>query len=236
MNDQTASIVLPAIALTIATAIALYSWRRSRMVAIVAVVWAIISLFTARIPFFQNLDRWTDGDIVGFIAFGTVLTIPIVLFFVALWRSSAFQHFMNETPTWVLTATQVYRLTGASFLLLYLRDLLPAEIGLVNGVLDIIVGLTALPVAWMLFRGIASSRNIAIAWNLLGVLDLASAFTVVTLSIFGLLELDPAPTRMGLYPLSLVSVYQVAIALCIHIYLLRRLLFADTGASRKSIA
>ncbi len=224
MNEQIANIIFPAIALSIALAIALYSWRRSRRVAIVAIGWAIISLFTARIPFFQHIDRWSDGDMIGFIGFGTVLTVPVVLFFVALSRSQLFQQFMSDTPSWVLAATQVYRLTGASFLLLYLRDLLPAEIGLVNGALDIIVGLTALPVAWALARGFPRSRSIAIAWNLAGIFDLASAFTVITLSILGLLQLEPAPTRMGLYPLSLVSVYQVAIAICIHMYFLRRLL------------
>jgi len=94
-------------------------------------------------------------------------------------------------------------------------------------VLDIIVGVTALPVAWVLARGFSWSRNLAIVWNLVGILDLASAFTVVTLSIFGLLALDPAPTRMGLYPLSIVSIYQVAIAIFLHIYLLRRLIYTE---------
>lgn len=236
MNEPIASIIFPAIALTIAIAIALYSWRRSQTVAIVAIVWAIISLFTARIPFFQNLDRWTDGDLLGFIAFGSILTIPVMLFLIALSRSQSFQQFMNDTPSWVLTATQVYRLTGASFLWLYLRDLLPAEVGLVSGVLDIIVGITALPVAWTLSRGFPWSRNLAIAWNFVGMFDLTSSFTVVTLSIFGLLALDPAPTRLGSYPLSIVSVYQVAIAIFIHIYLLRRLIYTEPTSFGQSNA
>lgn len=118
MNLQIPSVVFPIIMLTIATVIALYSWRRSRTVAIVAVVWAVLSLFTARIPFFQNPDQWTDGDLLGFMTFGSVVMIPVILFFIVLWRSSSFQQFMKDTPTWVLTATQVYRLAGASFLLL----------------------------------------------------------------------------------------------------------------------
>jgi hypothetical protein len=188
-------------------------------------------LFTARIPFFQQVGRWSDGDLLGFMGFGTALMIPVALFFVALSRSQSFRQFMNDTPSWVLVSTQVYRLTGSSFLFLYLRGLLPAEIGLVNGVLDIVVGITALPVAWTLARGLPWSRNLAIAWNLVGLLDLASAFTVVTVSILGLLQVDPAPTTMGLYPLSLVSVYQVAIALCIHLYLARRLLLGHGESS-----
>ena len=225
-----ADILFPTITLTIATVISLYSWRRSRTVAVVALVWAVISLFTSRIPFFQNPDQWTDGDWLGFMAFGSFVMVPIVLGFVALWRSSAFRQFMNDTPSWVLTATQVYRLTGAGFLLLYLQDLLPAEIGLVNGVLDIVVGVTAIPVAWTLARGFKGSRNLAIAWNLVGMFDLASAFTVVTLSIFGLIDIIPAPARMGLYPLSIISVYQVAIAIFIHIYLLRRLIYTEPAS------
>jgi hypothetical protein len=236
MNLQIPNIVFPIITLTIATVIALYSWRRSRTVAIVALIWAVISLFTARIPFFQNPDQWTDGDLLGFMAFGSFVMIPVVLCFVVLWQSSAFQQFMNNTPSWVLTATQVYRLTGAGFLLLYLQGLLPTEIGLVNGVLDIVVGVTALPVAWTLARGFPWSRNLAIVWNIVGIFDLASAFTVVTLSIFGLIDLVPAPARMGLYPLSIISVYQVAIAIFIHIYLLRRLIYTEPASFGQSNA
>lgn len=231
MNDPISSTIFEAIALAIAAGIALYSWRRSRTVAAVAIVWFIISLFTARIPFFQHADRWAEGDFLGFMAFGSVLMIPVALFFVALSRSKSFRQFMDHTPTWVLVSTQVYRLTGASFLLLYLRDLLPAEIGLVNGVLDIVVGVTALPIAWALARGFAQSRSLVIVWNVIGILDLAIAFAVVTISILGIVQLNPVPTRMGIYPLSLVSVYQVAIALCIHIYLFQRLLHRDSTSS-----
>ena len=227
MNPPTAHIVFPVITLTISAVIALYGWRRSRAVAIVAVTWAVVSLFTSRIPFFQEPDKWSEGDVLGFMAFGGLVMTPVVLGFVALWRSSTFQDFMEDTPSWVLTVTQTYRLTGAGFLLLYLEGSLPAEIGVVNGTLDIIVGVTAIPVAWTLARGFSWSRNLAIAWSLVGIFDLACAFTVVTLSLFGLIELVPAPSRMGLFPLSIVSIYQVSTAIFIHIYLFRRLLRSE---------
>ncbi len=231
MNQNIPNIIFPIIALTIATGIALYSWRRSRTVAIVAMGWAILSLFTARIPFFQTLDRWSDGDFLGFLAFNAVFATPLLLLLIGLRRSATFQKFMEDTPTWVLTATQIYRLTGTSFLILYVQGLLPAAIGLSNGLQDFIIGITALPLAWMLYRGFFWSRNWAIVWNLAGLFDLVSAVTVITLSISGLIELVPAPSRMGIYPLSLISLYQVVIAMFIHIYLLRRLLGSNMTAS-----
>lgn len=223
MDSPIPDIIFPIITLTIGTVIAAYSWQRSRIVAVIAMSWAILSLFTAQIPYFQNPDRWTEGDLLGYNAFNAVFTIPIIVLVIASWRSSEFRKFMNDTPVWVLTASQLYRLSGATLLLYYFQDLLPAEIGISNGVLDIIIGMTALPLAWALYRGFSWSRNFAIIWNFVGLFDFVAAAAVITLSFFGVIEISPVPARMGLYPLSLITVYQVAIAFFIHIHLLQRL-------------
>lgn len=224
MTFQIPDVFFPIVTMTIAFALALYSWRRSRAVAIIIVSWAVLTLFTARIPYFQSPNSWSDGDAIGYYAFNAVYAIPVVLLLIASWRSAAFQKFMRETPTPVLTATQLYRLSGASLLILYLNGSIPAEIGLSSGILDIIIGLTALPMAWVLYRGFAWGRNAAIVWNIVGLLDFIIAATVITLSFEGLIDVSPIPSRMGLYPLSLITLFQVAVATFIHIILLRRLL------------
>ncbi|MEM9950255.1 MAG: hypothetical protein AAF846_01535 [Chloroflexota bacterium] len=228
MPIQIPDIVFPIIALTIAIVIALYSWRRSRSVAIIAVGWAILSLFTAQIPYFQSIEAWSDSDMLGYNVFSLAMVFPVIILLIALWRSEHFRQFMHDTPIWVLTASQLYRIAGASLLIFYWQGLLPAEIGLSNGVQDIIIGLTALPLAWMLYRGFSWSRPVAIVWNVAGLFDFISAGMVLTLSILGEINLTPIPTRMGLYPLSLISLYQVPVAIFIHIYLLQRLFRGDS--------
>ncbi len=223
MDSQIPDILFPIITLTIGSAIALYSWQRSRTVAIIAIAWAIASIALAQIPYVQSPDSWTEGDAFGFNVFNAIFAIPVIILVVASWRSKAFGKFMSDTPSWVLMATQIYRLSGATLLILYLEGLLPAEIGLSNGIQDIIIGLTALPVAWALYRGFSWSRNLAIVWNLVGLFDFVSAAMVISLSHFGIIDISPVPARMGLYPLSLITIYQVAVAFFIHLYLLQRL-------------
>ncbi|MEO1165974.1 MAG: hypothetical protein AAFV98_19475 [Chloroflexota bacterium] len=224
MAFQIPNIFYPIVTLTIAFAIATYSWQRSRTVAIITIGWAILTLFTAQIPYFQSPDNWSDGDVNGYYLFNALFIIPVVLLCFATWRSASFSKFMQDTPSWVLTATQIYRLSGASLLILYLNGSMPAEIGLPNGIMDIIVGITALPLAWAIHRGFSWSRNLAIIWNIFGLLDFIIAATVISLSFEGLIDIAPSPTRMGRYPLSLITLYQVAIAAFIHMYLLQRLL------------
>ncbi|MEM6530945.1 MAG: hypothetical protein AAF653_21790, partial [Chloroflexota bacterium] len=218
------------IALTIAVVIAAYSWRRLPVLSVIMVGWAVLSLLMARIPFFQNAED-PSGDAIGFIAFNVASLLPIICLFVASRRSAAFKQFLAETPTWVLTVTQLYRISGASLLVYYSQGLLPAEIGVSNAVQDIFIGVTALPVAWALYRGFSWSRNLAIIWNIVGLFDFVSAAAVLSLSNMGAIELSPAPTLMGMYPLSLITLYQVAIAIFIHIYLLQRLFGNPTGTT-----
>jgi len=221
MDFQIPDLFFPIVALTIAGAIALYSWNRSRVVALVSIGWAILSLFTSQIP--QNMN----DPIMSYLAFNTIFGLPIILLLIASYRSKTFMTFLAGTPVWVLTATQIYRLSGGSLLILYLSAQLPAEIGLSNGVQDIVIGLTALPLAWLLYHGFQWSRNLAIVWNFLGLVDFISAAVIISLVTFGAIHLSPEPTQMGMYPLALISVYQVPIAFFLHIHLLIRLLRTD---------
>lgn len=216
-------IFFPIVALTIGIVFAAYSWRRSKIVALFVLGWAILSLFIARIPFFADPNAWSEGDIIGYNTFNALFLIPVIGLVIASWRSAHFQQFMSATPTWILTATQLYRLSGGTLLILYMQGLIPAEIGLFSGVMDIIIGALALPLAWTLYKSFSWSRKVAIVWNIVGLLDFVGAATVITVSFFGLMEISPVPARMGIYPLSLITIYQVAIATFIHIYLLNRL-------------
>ncbi|MEO0563702.1 MAG: hypothetical protein AAF125_16470 [Chloroflexota bacterium] len=229
MNASIPDVFFPIVTMTIATVIAAYSWRRSRTIAMILFGWGVVSLFTARIPYFESVESWTDGESLGPLVFNAVSSIPIILLFIAAWRSPAFKRFMRNTPSWVLTATQLYRLAGGVLLVLYLDGILPAEIGITNGVMDIIVGLTAIPMAWALYRGLSWSRNVAIAWNVFGLLDFVAAGVILSLSQSGELVLSPSPAQMGMYPLTLITVYQVAIATFIHFFLLGRLFRTDVS-------
>ncbi|WP_373520839.1 hypothetical protein [Aquiflexum sp.] len=115
------------------------------------------------------------------------------------------------------------RFAGIFFLVFYFKEKLPFEIGVVNGLLDIIVAVTAIILALMVYKTGNKFNKLVLAWYGLGLLDFTSAFTVVGLSFFGLISVSPALTPMGLPPLTLISIFQVPIAMFIHIYLINRI-------------
>lgn len=210
-------------AFLIALAAISYSWVRYRPFAYVTIVWFLVALVVAQIPFFQNEQTWMAGDGKGFIAFGTALMVPVVGLLLAWQKSSAFRAFLEEIPTWLLVSTQVYRMAGIFFLLAWLQGTLPWQIGLVNGVLDVAVATGAVLVATLVYKYGKRANAAVLVWCGLGLLDFALAFTVVGLSFLGMISIAPAPASMGMPPLTLISIFQVPLAMFIHIYLIARI-------------
>jgi hypothetical protein len=216
-------LLVSAMAFLIAITVSAYSWNRYRTFSYVTIIWFLVTLGLAQIPYFQDPISWTDGDWKGFLVFGNLLMVPVILLILVWQKSSKFQAFLHRIPTWLLISTQVYRLAGIFFLFFYFQDKLPLEIGLVNGILDVVVAIGAVIVARVVYQKGAKANSLVLAWNGLGLLDFASAFTMVGVSFFGVMNIFPAPTLMAMPPLTLISIFQVPLAMFIHIYLIARI-------------
>jgi hypothetical protein len=211
------------VAAGLAAVIAIYSWGRYRPIAIIVPLWLVGAWALSRHGFFQSATGWSEGDLAGFMLFGTLMTLPLVLFFIAWRRSPGLRAFGNAVPLPGLIGIEVYRLAGAVFLWLYGAGLLPAELGITTGIADVTIGALALPLAWAVARQLPGRRGLAIGWNLFGIADFAIAVTIVSLSIFGVVSLQPEPVMIGMHPLALIALFQLPISICIHWLALRRL-------------
>lgn len=94
-------------------------------------------------------------------------------------------------PTPLLIAAHAVRVLGISFVLLYAAGRLPAPFAPTAGWGDIAIGLSALPVAWLISR--PGGRPLALLWNALGCLDLITAVSLGAMS-------SPGPARLFLEP------------------------------------
>ena len=91
---------------------------------------------------------------------------------------------------------------------------------------DVLVGLLALPVAYLLHKQARGAVALAVAWNVLGIVDLASAVTMGTLTQPGPLQLIvPAVPNvlLGTYPTVLVPAFAVPSSILLHALSLRQL-------------
>jgi hypothetical protein len=162
---------------------------------------------------------------------------PLIPLFVALgltfawltiWRSPALRRVVAAASLPALIGVQLYRIIGAVFLVLLPLGQLPAHFAVPAGWGDVAIGVTAPLVALALARGVPGGRTLAIAWNVLGLVDLIVAVGMGTgfLAPFlapGLGPRVPPAAAMGVFPLIVIPTFAVPVAVLLHVLALGRL-------------
>jgi hypothetical protein len=152
--------------------------------------------------------------------------LPIILGLIVLLPSKRIGAVLDAIPPSWLIGLQLYRVLGGIFLVGWLQGQIPGEFALPAGSGDVLVGLLALPVAYLLHKQARGAAALAVAWNVLGIVDLASAVTMGTLTQPGPLQLIvPAVPNvlLGTYPTVLVPAFAVPSSILLHALSLRQL-------------
>jgi hypothetical protein len=142
------------------------------------------------------------------------IVLPPLIGLPILLSSSTIGQMLDATPPAWLVGLQVYRVVGSVFLTGWLAGNLPAIPAVPAGAGDTLVGLLALPVALLLAAPARGARGVAVAWNVLGILDLVDAVAL------GALTTPGAPAA---YPLVLIPAFGVPLSLMLHCLSLRQL-------------
>lgn len=178
------------------------------LTAAVLVIWFIAALTASALHVFSN-----GANRLG-LSIAVASLAPILLFFLFFAFSSGFRSFALRLSPSTLTALQIGRIIGFSFLLLEARRALPAIFALPAGYGDMFIGATATLVAWKLAK--PSRRGLFTLWQLLGILDLVTAVGIGTTAPL----LDPLGVNtalMTVLPLSLIPVFFVPLYFIFHI-------------------
>lgn len=153
-------------------------------------------------------------------AVGLGVFLPILAGIAALAASRSLRAAVLAIPQRWLIGIQAVRVIGLVFLFELARGALPARFALPAGWGDFAVGAAALLVA----RAVSTTRPwgtwLALAWNALGLLDLAVAVGVGALSAEGPLRVfldDPPTTALAQLPLSMIPVFGVPLFVLLHV-------------------
>jgi len=122
----------------------------------------------------------------------------------------------NKTTS-ILVAAQTYRILGVVFILGVSQGILHPAFGIPAGVGDMLIGLTAIPFAYFLWKGFSWSKYALVVWSVLGVADLINAVSL------GLLTSEVGRSTMTTFPWILVPTVGVPLALALHGITLYRL-------------
>lgn len=157
--------------------------RRIRLAAMLTAWFALVVTFAA-----AQLFSAARGPIAP-AGFGLSILVPTVaLPLIVAWTPSLRAR-LSEIALPALIGMNAVRVLGVLLVMLHAQNRLPAEFATSAGWGDIFVGVTALPVAWLVARNHSWSRPIALIWNLIGIADLLDA-------IFLGLTSSPGPARL----------------------------------------
>jgi hypothetical protein len=139
----------------------------------------------------------------------------------AIRLSPAFRAALAAASLPAIHGIQLYRILGATFLVLLAQRQLPAHFALPAGWGDIAVGLTGPLVALALARRITGARGLAAGFNVFGLVDLVVAVGMATGYLAPLLAPDlgspvPPAAAMGVFPLVLVPTFAVPVSIMLH--------------------
>jgi hypothetical protein len=181
--------------------------------------WFLLALGLAGLGAYRS----TSGRLPLLFPLGVGLPIAAGVLLIRGRRGSAL---LRAVPPHWLIAFQAYRGLGSIFLLLMALGFLPSAFALPAGFGDVAVGLLALPVAAAAAAGGNARRPLIVAWNLLGLADLAVAITMGFLTAPHPLQqfgFDRPNTLIGDFPMVLIPTFAVPLSIVLHLASLTQL-------------
>jgi hypothetical protein len=179
----------------------------------------LAALIPARLGFYGGSSTRIPTIQIG-------ILVPVAIGILLFLRWSAFRRVIDAVPQQWLAGIQLYRIEGAIFLVLYALGRLPAAFAIPAGAGDVFIGLLAPVVAIASLRRRANANTLLRAWNLLGIADLVTAITTGFLtspSPVQVLALDNPNQFISQYPLAMIPVFLVPLAILLHLASLQRL-------------
>jgi hypothetical protein len=200
--------------------------------AIAIAAWLGLALLAAPAPAsLLGRDRFYLTPLLPLFGIGSVALVLL-----ARRLSPSFRLALAGAPLAEMHGLQLFRIIGALFLLLLVQGALPAHFASPAGWGDVAVGLSAPVVALALAARRPGAVGLAAAWNTLGLLDLVVAVGMGTGFLAPILAPElgarvPPVAPMGVFPLVVVPLFAVPVAVMLHVAGLARLLRARRADS-----
>ncbi len=179
---------------------------------LILIAWFGAALTLSWLGFFRGAE-----DRIPTIQLG--IFVPIAVGSIALWRSRTLRRILDAVPQSWLVGVQFYRVLGLTFLTLLAAGKLPAEFAVPAGVGDVLTGILALIIAVRYVPGSERSDRLVRSWNIFGILDLVVALAtgfMTSPSPVQLLSLDAPNELISAFPLVMVPVFAVPLAILLH--------------------
>jgi hypothetical protein len=199
---------------------------RLRAVAVVGAWFAVVGMLGA--------TGALSAQGIGVAGLGAAVILPATLLCWMWLAAGPMREAMSAVPVPTLIAVNALRILGITFVLLFAAQRLPAPFAPAAGWGDVLIGITAGPVAWILARRGTGARSLALAWNALGMLDLLVAVALGATSSPGPARLfmdPPGSAIMTTPPWILIPCFIVPVLIALHVAIFDRLARTEEAGS-----
>jgi hypothetical protein len=164
--------------------------------------------------------------------FAPVVVIPIVAVLMLVLFSKGLTQILEQIPTPQIIIIQNFRVFVEVLLwLLFVEKMLPEQMTFEGRNFDILAGLTAPLIAWLLNKN-KISRTAGIVWNFacLGLLiNIVTIAVLSTPSPWRVFFDEPSNTVVTLFPISLLPGFLVPLAYTLHLFSLKQLFMSHSA-------
>ena len=190
---------------------------------VIVALWTVVLLMLSTKGFFADFNTLPPRP-----ALAIIIPLPFVLLITFSKRGT---ELLTSTPPQWIVFMQSFRI-GVELLLLlaFMKNMFPVQMTFEGRNFDIITGLLALPVGYLLASKKPNARKLAIAFNIIGLLLLLNILVIAVLSMptsFRHFMNEPANTLVAEFPFILLPGVLVPIAYTLHIFSLRQLLTSE---------
>lgn len=221
------TIIFPIVHLVVIALLSIVAFRRNKGVwrlvtPLVLSTWFAVALWFSFQPAVRDLSSFPPPMAI-------VITIPLVVGIGLMFGSKAWRSFLLSFPQDWLIGVQVYRVLGYTFLVGWLLQIIPDGLGPITGVADVLIGMSAIPVALYATRSAFRGRGwvVAVVWNIVGLLDFAWSVSITLLAaptVVQILQLTPGVEAIGTQPFALIALWAVPFSILLHSASLYRLM------------
>ncbi|MEL7165142.1 MAG: hypothetical protein AAGL96_06670 [Pseudomonadota bacterium] len=169
---------------------------------------------------------------------GALIIGGAILGNVVLLSSATAKSVLSAIPAHWLASIQIYRLIGVVFLLLLADGLLPRYFAWTTGWGDILVGIAAPLVGYLLWRDVQRYAWVGLGWCAIGIADLILVLIKAVRSAPGPLQAaiyNPPTEIIGYFPFPMVPLVIVPMSLILHVQLIRALTMHATPVGKRTL-
>jgi hypothetical protein len=225
MLDLIGAIVLGAGAVVLVSVYVAAPWRDDRRLA--ATVAAALAAWFAVIVACGATGALDAMRGTGPAGMGFAVVVPVAVLSYVGMRAGALRDTLGTVPLGVLIGVHAIRMLGVLFVLLFWSGRLPAPFAPAAGWGDVLVGVTALPVAYLAVTRAPGWRPAVIVWNTVGLVDLVDAIALGVASApgipFGFGNQGVGSNLVTTLPWILIPCFMVPLLLHLHLLIFGRM-------------